>query len=392
MVTGAVFLFLLSKSFAEVNQEGCIDVVEWVDSEGRNCSTLEATNAGSSSNGTCSGRSEYIFKGRSQYAACCYCNIGSGLSNENDANLLVETSPEDQQCFDTLKWESFDNITCSSINDSMNCSMTGHYEDLLTGETANDSCCACGGGYRGTMIGKTLRVSYPGDSDKPYYLYTDFDNNGKKMGAIPSFLHDVLKSLGGGMYPVKNNSPYSQHISGSSYSQCLDDLNYGNVDLCIGPFWASHSRGNKGNATDAVATDDFYIVSPVTQVPYIETIFSVGMPFSQYAWFGILAMLFLIGISLNIVSKRDNQQEDGCVSNPLKLLSKSLHICFLSLRSFVSGDAVNGSEEPTKAEKIIVIGLVVFSVLIITAYTANAAAFLVMENSPGMPYSYVIND
>lgn len=130
MVTGAVFLFLLSKSFAEVNQEGCIDVVGWVDSEGRNCSTLEATSAGLSTNGECSGRSEYIFKGRSQYAACCYCNVGSGLSNEDDANLLVETSPEDQQCFDTLKWESFDNVTCSSINDSMNCSMTGHYEDL----------------------------------------------------------------------------------------------------------------------------------------------------------------------------------------------------------------------------------------------------------------------
>jgi len=171
--------------------------------------------------------------------------------------------------------------------------------------------------------------------------------------------------------------------------------------FCSGPFWATYSRGellsihdlarsikssnhvdfikgNKANRTHAFAHDDLYIVSYVESVDFSEALFSVFRPFGVYCWIAILAMFFIMGISLNIVGRVQARVKNKSCRN---VFAFSLHIIYVSLRSFIIGDAVETSDEPSLSEKCIAIGFAVSSLLIITAYTATAAAYLVLDDS-----------
>ena len=130
-----------------------------------------------------------------------------------------------------------------------------------------------------------------------------------------------------------------------------------------------------------MAESTFYIVSPVVQSSIWESVLSVGKSFDEIAWMTILVMIAYAGVVLHIIT-RDSADEAKVVNGPCSFLSQSLHICYVSIRSFVSSDTVESQDNPTKVEKIVVIGFVVFSLLIITAYTATAAAFMVLEGSP----------
>lgn len=119
-------------------------------------------------------------------------------------------------------------------------------------------------------------------------------------------------------------------------------------------------------------------MSYVDSVAFSEALLSVFQPFGVNCWIAILAMLFIMEISLSIVGQRQ-----ACVKNKayMNAFSYSLHVVYVSLRSFIIGDAVEASDEPSLSEKCIAIGFAVSSLLIVTAYTATAAAFLVLEDS-----------
>ena len=111
--------------------------------------------------------------------------LGGGYDTDK-LNRVID--PQEFECFDEYNWNDISNIAnCSSFLDQYNepdieqCLSLGH---LVSGDSldASDSCCDChygyneiGGGYRGILRGKVLRVK----------------------GAIPSFTAPIQEILSG---------------------------------------------------------------------------------------------------------------------------------------------------------------------------------------------------
>jgi len=201
----------------------------FVDAAGRTCETLESLYG----NGTeCYTNYADFNSGRSQYAACCYCGDQSGFNPDVDRiNWIQEATPSNETCFDYHHWKTVDEITCDNYDEHF-CNWSGYLKDLLSGSNASES---CGGGYRGDLIGRTFRVGYPmnGTVDSVHLMYKQ-ENNGFVRGSMPHFLREVMQSLGAGSYPVTifTKSAMDKHVS--TYSQCIEDLCLGNVDICMG--------------------------------------------------------------------------------------------------------------------------------------------------------------
>ena len=128
--------------------------------------------------------------------------------------------------------------------------------------------------------------------------------------------------------------------------------------------------------------EEFYLVSHVLDEHFFERFQSIADPFDRRSWFAIFVVLFTFGLSMNVVSKK-NVKASGRENlyNPHNFCSSCLDIFYVSLRSLVSGDAGDKVDTPSRSQQCIVIGFTVFSLLIITVYTATAAAFMVLEGS-----------
>ena len=129
------------------------------------------------------------------------------------------------------------NITCDNFgfkasmeNSTTTCDLYGHVLGSF-GLSAFEACCICGGGYNGTLIGKSFRVSFPDDSDSFYPSFTrprpnTGDNNGfsVKDGSIVSFLRGVAETTGFGMYgtPISPDMLSSSH--NSTYDACINGM------------------------------------------------------------------------------------------------------------------------------------------------------------------------
>jgi len=123
-------------------------------------------------------------------------------------------------------------------------------------------------------------------------------------------------------------------------------------------------------------------VSHVKDEQFFERFQSVSDPFDKRSWFVIFVILLAFGLSMNVVSEKNVKASSrGKFYNPHNFCSSCLDIFYVSLRSLVSGDAGDELDTPSRSQQCIVIGFTVFSLLIITAYTATAAAFMVLEGS-----------
>ena len=92
-------------------------------------------------------------------------------------------------------------------------------------------------------------------------------------------------------------------------------------------------------------------------------------------------MMFYLGFAYNTVHKSKND-EDWLKSKGLRpgvLCNRAVQVMYVSLRSFASGDVDQRDKSPTKAEKIMISGFVVFTLVIISVYTANLAAFILID-------------
>ena len=83
------------------------------------------------------------------------------------------------------------------------------------------------------MQGKTLRVSYPGDSGTGYTLVTR-DDNKQKTGSVVAFM-DQIATEGRFSYELHNVSQASTDWSeaesgGSSWTACVHDVALGNTE------------------------------------------------------------------------------------------------------------------------------------------------------------------
>ena len=137
-------------------------------------------------------------------------------------------------------------------------------------------------------------------------------------------------------------------------------------------------------SSETVKVTDYYLVSPVKDPGFLEYMAGVGKPFELIAWFSIIAMISYVGIAYGIV--RDTRNDDdgdnksgtkGC--KPCALFERIVHTIYVSLRSFAAVDVVESGDRPNKAEKIMISGFVIFALVIMSIYTANLAAFLLVK-------------
>ena len=83
------------------------------------------------------------------------------------------------------------------------------------------------------MQGKTLRVSYPGDSGTGYTLTTR-DDNGQKTGSVVAFMNEIAAE-GDFRYELHNVSEAStdwsaRNAGGSSWTACVHEVALGETE------------------------------------------------------------------------------------------------------------------------------------------------------------------
>ena len=287
------------------------------------------------------------------------------------------STTDDDVCFDNLDWETVENKSCDDFDsiekdsDRLNCLDYGYLYDFISEESANNSCCVCGGGYRnGNLTGQKVRVGIPSFYDSTYYWFNISDGN-ITLGSIVDYTIETARSHGFGLYPTqKFSTAANKAYPNDDWEGCVFDVSRGNVDLCLGNFWEALNRGNKGLRTMDLFPNHFVMVSPIEKDSLLETIFSVGRSFTWQAWIAIVCMIFYMGFVMSIVQgnvmkqsgedpsvdhKRSNEKK--CARN--RASNFVLSMFYTSIRSFVAGDNVNNAENPSRSEQIITIGFVV---------------------------------
>lgn len=245
--------------------------------------------------------------------------------------------------------------------------------------SARQACCRCNGGFNGTLIGKTLRISFPQDADSLYALFTNSTTN-LKDGSTVQFMMDVAKSAGFGMYETEVSDVAKAEHPHDSFQACRLDVELGNTDLCIGPMWDISFHDV---ASDSLYTDSFFLVVPKHSDSFTELFMAPIMPFSYGAWLWVVVTCLYMSVAIHIMrSHKDPHAQE--VSLPAKICS----VIYSSIKSCVGGDVHNSKNyNPNTPEKIVVTGFVIFALIILTAYSATTAAFLVSARGGSGAYT-----
>lgn len=383
--------------------ETCANIADWVDIYGDDCRYYAEPIFGEETGNKCSKYGMYgMNHGYTAHTACCVC--GGGVSKyPNDEFFPVKQNVPlrpikptlnviGDKCIDRPNWEKAEvydfkdpdeeRIGCSSYfykpkAGFVTCGAYGHIRSK-DGTSANDACCICNGGYSGALIGRTFRVTFPGDADALYTLFTKTTGSGaEKDGSIPRFMKEVANATGFGMFQVPLSKAALEKSANNTYDACMFDLTLGNTDMCIGPFWM-RSLGNDYNNTSAsIFKDEFYLVVKKTGTEFWALFFTPVLPFTPGAWLWIASAALYMGFVINVIHK-NGVNAPGSRS----CWSRFGSITYNSIMSCAGGEVANANEDPSKAEKFVLVGFAVFGLIILTAYTATSAAFLVAQQ-PG---------
>jgi len=171
----------------------------------------------------------------------------------------AEAKADDDKCIDLIDWKNKQmGKTCDDYEIKkigFTCERFGYLantgRDSSLGNTINfqarDSCCKCGGGYKGDLISRKFRVGLPTSSEQLHVLYKTSD--GIIDGSIYSFLIYAAKSLGFGMYDTdfsdEATETYPEEHPNQVYERCSYDMSLGNLDFCIGTYELSLNISNK---------------------------------------------------------------------------------------------------------------------------------------------------
>lgn len=323
--------------------------------------------------------------------------------------IVKEAEADGDKCIDLIDWKNKQmGKTCNDYKITkvgFTCERFGYLantgKDSSLGNTINfrarDSCCKCGGGYRGDLFSRKFRVGLPTSSEQLHVLYKTSD--GIVDGSIYSFLIYVAKSLGFGMYDTdfsdEAKKAYPEEYPNQVYERCSYDMSLGNLDFCIGtyelslnisnevqsilmcitlaPIWETSRNGN--NSTVPLFIDDFFLVTRKFEKSFIDYFTSVFDPFTFEAWMGILGVALLFCFALMITNEDKMSKVQSCMDVPRRVLN----ICYFSFKSIAAAD-LSQDKIPNSSEQILAIGFIIFSLIILTAYTGSLAAFLVTED------------
>eukprot|EP00816_Leptocylindrus_hargravesii_P005560 CAMPEP_0196826460 /NCGR_PEP_ID=MMETSP1362-20130617/93638_1 /TAXON_ID=163516 /ORGANISM="Leptocylindrus danicus, Strain CCMP1856" /LENGTH=918 /DNA_ID=CAMNT_0042207033 /DNA_START=493 /DNA_END=3249 /DNA_ORIENTATION=+ len=399
---------------AHESSNSCIDIVDWVDSSERTCQFYSSdANEGNKSNNSskCDLFGDDGFHlGHVANSACCACNGGVQTNHmihpqainvpvrptrptstiTNSTGTIDTSNNNNHACLDRPGWKGNIGdvaITCDNFGfrpditkQIYSCAQFGHVKSQNIGLSAHDSCCLCNGGYNGTLIGKTLRVTIVDDLEEPHMLFSASAK--EKDGSIIQFMKEAASVAGFGMYEVELSEEAREFFPDSQFDACRLDVRLGMTDMCLGHFW--RAPGGDITYSNAFVTDAFYLIVPKVEGSTLDLLLTPILPFTKDAWLWIAFTCLYVGIVLNVI-RRDR--------NKLSFCKRIEYILFASVKSCTLGDIHDSDEtDPDMSEKIVVIGFVIFALITLTAYTATSAAFLVSTQKGFTSLDDIINN
>ena len=366
----------------------CKDIAMWEDSNNFSCKQYEEFDICDSHGDS------YENRGYVANQACCFC--GGGIPHWSSILNVLEANPKEEECVDLDGWsnsnlaylESLDGVaTCADFVENsrkssiLSCNRYGHVVGEVSNVKAVEGCCTCNGGYKSnennTLFGTTWRVGYSNDSESTIYYFSD-PNSGFKNGSIPQFMRNVARSFGFGMYDIGVSENSTELYPTNPYNACLRDLAIGLLDICIGPF----PIGTPGPQlySPPLYLEEYYLIVPIYEVDFWESLATPFLPFTFLAWLSVFAAIVYMTLVYNIVANKEDfcckRYSIGCRFNNTFSVDKLLDSFYSGLRSFTTLDVADISDEPSRSEKVIIAGFVIFALVVVTAYTATAATAL----------------
>ena len=203
------------------------NIAGWTNMEGQDCPVIYQEQLLNDT--LCS--MQYRNAGNTENTACCYCPNG-GI----DLERAVFKEAVNEQCRDRAGWNiNIQNnvMTCDIFTEDECLSPRGAFaRDSLNGLSVKDACCICGGGYSGSLMGKTFRTQFLSSTESKHQMFAY--PNGTIDGSFVEFMNSVSSTYGFGLY--QTDSPYGQSgTSGSNVkNDCVTAMMRDQLDLCIG--------------------------------------------------------------------------------------------------------------------------------------------------------------
>jgi hypothetical protein len=231
-----------------------------------------------------------------------------------------------------------------------------------------------------------------------------FENwNGGWVGA---FMQKVLKDLGVNVIAMTkaNFSAAAVNISTpSSFTRCVWDVKFGNVDLCVGDFWETPERRNLTAFTAAIDSDSFTLYTTMNQSAILPAFnprmfMAIFAPFDNSVWLLCGITILVCSVALRAVqSPREEapdhnesadtdhadigkKTENSQFESLLEFLKELPQAIWDTTMSFLGGEDAVVDASTNWPGRFISIGLGIFVFIHVNSYTGSLAAYYVSNN------------
>lgn len=379
----------------------------WAVHQSQNTSYPEMYGAGGCSSydaasGPCATGATQSAAARPTWCDAMWCYVNASTCERPNAPTAM--SWQDPARNTAMRGLAFSYETCGNVNDY---SANRHYDALR---------------------GKTLRVSFPADSSSGYTIKTTAD--GKKDGSVVEFMNEIADEVGFILEPHEVSHASRSKFS-SSFTACVHEVAINETDLCIGNFWVTTERLLLAQFTGALYNDEFQLLVPAVEEAdkwkeqtwkswewdvVTERMGVPALPFTSECWTWIFATLFYMCTVLHIVedtsykapeqimsmystSEEEHDagffetQDESSAERIGRMIKAERHkhsqvVRFLSktvtgiVSSFYAGliGLAGGTprhEGVSLPARVVLVGFVIFSVVILASYTASSAASLI---------------
>jgi len=227
------------------------------------------------------------------------------------------------------------------------------------------------------------------------------DSDGRWVGILPDFMKEVAARLDGELVlmegtdwtsanaPVSAESTKLLKVNISRYdtkartrvdvermfSACINDVGVGRLDICLGDFWVTAERFKMVNFLPPVRSDSLFLVKNSKESETFGAILEKPfLPFEWSLWGFIVLTLVVMGL-LIACAEYEHNEDDFPDQRPWIAAIKGIYI---SVFSYMNQGPQNNPMTP--GGRLMSMGLGLFLILAISAYTANLATFLMMKN------------